>query len=118
VAPEDKEQDVAWTAKKTLDLRIFEDDSGKMNRSLLETGKEALVVSQFTLLADCSKGRRPSFAGAAAPETANRLYESFVEYMKNSGAVVKTGTFGADMSVEITNEGPVTIILDTARIGK
>jgi D-tyrosyl-tRNA(Tyr) deacylase len=116
VGPDDNEEDVSWAAAKTVNLRIFEDESGKMNRSLLETGGEALVVSQFTLYADCRKGRRPSFAGAADPVTANELYESFVRRMRKSGAIVKTGTFGADMTVEITNEGPVTIILDTACI--
>jgi D-tyrosyl-tRNA(Tyr) deacylase len=118
IASDDGEEDASWAAAKTVNLRIFEDDRGKMNRSLLETGGEALVISQFTLYSDCRKGRRPSFAEAAEPNTANRLYESFVAHMRKSGAVVRTGTFGADMSVEITNEGPVTIILDTACIRK
>jgi D-tyrosyl-tRNA(Tyr) deacylase len=116
VASGDSEADVSWAAAKTANLRIFEDDGGKMNRSLLETGGEALIISQFTLFADCRKGRRPSFAGAAEPNEANRLYESFVWNMRELGVAVKTGTFGADMSVEMTNEGPVTIILDTACI--
>ena len=116
VGPDDCEADASWAAAKTANLRIFEDEGGKMNRSLLETGGEALVVSQFTLYADCRKGRRPSFAGAADPAAAGELYDSFVRHMRELGAVVKTGTFGADMTVEITNEGPVTIILDTACI--
>jgi D-tyrosyl-tRNA(Tyr) deacylase len=116
VCPDDGEEDAAWAAAKTANLRIFEDENGKMNSSLLETGGEALIVSQFTLYADCRKGRRPSFAGAADPVTANDLYESFVRHMRELGTVVKTGTFGADMTVEIINEGPVTIILDTACI--
>jgi D-tyrosyl-tRNA(Tyr) deacylase len=116
VSPGDNEQDAAWAAEKIVNLRIFEYEDGRMNRSLIEIGGEALVVSQFTLFADCRKGRRPSFVGAAAPEEANRLYESFVRNVEKSGTVVRTGTFGADMSVEIANEGPVTIILDTACI--
>jgi D-tyrosyl-tRNA(Tyr) deacylase len=116
VAPGDGEKDASWAAEKTANLRIFEDGGGKMNRSLLETGGEALVISQFTLYADCRKGRRPSFTNAADPVTANGLYEFFVRHLRELGIAVKTGTFGADMSVEIINEGPVTIILDTACI--
>jgi D-tyrosyl-tRNA(Tyr) deacylase len=116
VGHDDGEDDAARAAAKTVNLRIFEDGGGKMGLSLLEAGGEALVISQFTLYADCRKGRRPSFAGAAAPEAAKGLYESFVRYMRELGADVKTGTFGADMSVEIINDGPVTIILDTACI--
>jgi D-tyrosyl-tRNA(Tyr) deacylase len=116
VAAADCEADASWAAAKTANLRIFEDEDGKMNRSLLETGGEALIISQFTLYSDCRKGRRPSFAGAAAPEKAHGLYESFVRHVRELGVSVKTGTFGADMRVEIINEGPVTIILDTACI--
>jgi D-tyrosyl-tRNA(Tyr) deacylase len=114
VAPGDTENEAVWTADRITDLRVFEDRDGKMNRSLLETGGEALVVSQFTLYADCRKGRRPSFSGAASPDIAKALYEAFARRMGERGVAVRTGIFGADMKVEITNEGPVTIILDTA----
>jgi D-tyrosyl-tRNA(Tyr) deacylase len=114
VAPEDTEREAVWLADKITDLRVFEDGDGKMNKSLPEIGGEALVISQFTLYADCRKGRRPSFSGAAAPDAAKTLYESFSKRMSERGAVVRTGIFGADMRVEIVNEGPVTIILDTA----
>jgi D-tyrosyl-tRNA(Tyr) deacylase len=114
VAPEDPEREAGWLADKITDLRVFEDGDGKMNKSLPEIGGEALVISQFTLYADCRKGRRPSFSGAAAHDAAKALYESFSKRMGERGAVVRTGIFGADMRVEIVNEGPVTIILDTA----
>jgi D-tyrosyl-tRNA(Tyr) deacylase len=114
VAPEDTEREAVWTADKITDLRVFEDGDGKMNKSLLEIGGEALVISQFTLYADCRKGRRPSFSDAALPAAAQTLYESFSKRMGERGVVVRTGIFGADMRVEIVNEGPVTIILDTA----
>ena len=115
VAPEDTEREAVWTADKITDLRVFEDEDGKMNKSLAETEGEALVVSQFTLYADCRKGRRPSFTGAASPDTAKALYEAFANRVGERGVVVRTGIFGADMKVEIVNEGPVTIILDTAK---
>jgi D-tyrosyl-tRNA(Tyr) deacylase len=114
VAPEDTEREAVWTADKITDLRVFEDRDGKMNKSLPESGGEALVISQFTHYADCRKGRRPSFSGAASPDTAKTLYESFAERMGERGITVRTGIFGTDMRVEIVNEGPVTIILDTA----
>ena len=114
VAPADTEREAVWTADRITDLRVFEDRDGKMNKSLLETRGEALVISQFTLYADCRKGRRPSFSGAASPDSAKALYESFANRMGERGIVVRTGIFGADMKVEIVNEGPVTIILDTA----
>ncbi|MDR0651949.1 MAG: D-tyrosyl-tRNA(Tyr) deacylase [Synergistaceae bacterium] len=114
VAPDDTEREAVWTADRITDLRVFEDEAGKMNKSLLETGGEALVISQFTLYADCRKGRRPSFSGAALPDAAKTLYEALVKRMGERGIVVRTGIFGADMRVEIINEGPVTIILDTA----
>ncbi|MDR0653390.1 MAG: D-tyrosyl-tRNA(Tyr) deacylase [Synergistaceae bacterium] len=114
VAPEDTEREAIWTADRITDLRVFEDHDGKMNKSLLETGGEALVISQFTLYADCRKGRRPSFSGAAPPDAAKALYELFVKRVGERGIVARTGMFGADMRVEIVNEGPVTIILDTA----
>jgi D-tyrosyl-tRNA(Tyr) deacylase len=114
VAPEDTEREAIWTADRITDLRVFEDKDGKMNKSLLETGGEALVISQFTLYADCRKGRRPSFSGAASPDAAKALYELLAKRMGERGIVVRTGIFGADMIVEIINDGPVTIILDTA----
>jgi D-tyrosyl-tRNA(Tyr) deacylase len=98
---------------KIANLRIFEDENGKMNRSLLETGGEMMVVSQFTLLADCRKGRRPSFLKAAEPEVATELYEYFVSRARNLGVTVATGRFRAMMEVALINEGPVTIIIES-----
>jgi D-aminoacyl-tRNA deacylase len=99
-------------ADKCMDLRIFPDDSGKMNRSLAETGGGALIVSQFTLYGDCSRGRRPSFTGAASAEKGRELYDYFVGLMKRRAAAVGTGVFGAMMDVELVNDGPVTFVLD------
>ncbi|MCI9273117.1 MAG: D-tyrosyl-tRNA(Tyr) deacylase [Clostridiales bacterium] len=105
-------------ASKIASLRVFEDDNGKLNRSLLETNGEALVVSNFTLCADCRKGNRPSFTKAAPPQDANMLYEEFVGYLKQQGiAQVKTGRFGADMQLQLVNDGPVTIVLDVDQEG-
>lgn len=100
-------------ARKAAGLRIFRDEAGKMNLSLCDIGGSALVVSQFTLLADCRKGRRPSFTGAAPPEEANARYERFCELLRAEGVKVETGRFGADMNVSLLNQGPVTIVLDT-----
>ena len=100
-------------ADKILGLRVFDDGQGKMNLSLLDTRGEVLVVSQFTLYADTRRGRRPSFVDAATPEDGRRLYEYFVEKMRAAGVVTATGEFGAMMDVELVNDGPVTIILDT-----
>ncbi len=111
VAKEDKEAEADYLSKKIVNLRIFEDENSKMNLSLLDTGGEALVVSQFTLLGDCKKGRRPSFVDAAGPEKANALYEYFVEKIRQMGVHVQTGQFRAMMDVSLVNDGPVTLIL-------
>jgi len=113
IARSDEEKDADYLADKAVHLRIFEDGDGKMNRSLLETGGEALVVSQFTLLGDCRKGRRPSFVEAAPPERAEQLYEYFVDQLKMKGITVATGRFQAMMAVSLINDGPVTLILET-----
>ena len=111
----DTEEDAEWLADKIVNLRIFEDCDGKMNRSLLETGGAVLVVSQFTLYGDCRKGRRPSFVEAASAEEGNRLYECFVERMRLRGVETECGIFQTHMRVEIVNDGPVTLILDTRK---
>ena len=113
VARGDGDQDVDFMVNKIINLRIFEDENGKMNRSLLEIGGELLAVSQFTLLADCRKGRRPSFITAAEPEKATELYETFVEQVRQKGVAVQTGRFRAMMEVALINDGPVTIILES-----
>jgi D-tyrosyl-tRNA(Tyr) deacylase len=109
----DTAEDVSWLADKIVGLRIFADDAGKMNRSVADVGGGVLVVSQFTLYGDCRKGRRPSFVGAAPPEKAIPLYEAFINAVKALGVPVATGRFGAMMAVELLNDGPVTLILDT-----
>lgn len=109
----DTEQDSAFAADRILGLRIFADAAGKMNRNLKDAGGQLLVVSQFTLLADLSRGRRPSFAKAAAPEQARHLYEDFIARCRAAGATVEHGEFGALMQVRMTGEGPVTIVFDT-----
>ncbi len=113
IASRDTEADADYLASKIIGLRIFEDTKGKMNLSLSDVGAELMVVSQFTLLGDCRKGRRPSFVDAAPPETALSLYKFFVQRCKKSGIRVATGAFGAKMEVHLVNDGPVTIILDT-----
>mgnify|MGYP004453504219 FL=1 len=113
----DTENDADKLIKKIPVLRIFEDENGKMNRSLLDIDGEILVVSQFTLAADCSHGRRPSFTASAPPDIANELYEYFVGELKIAGVKsVQTGEFGADMAVELLNDGPVTIVLDSKEL--
>lgn len=109
----DTEADARFLAEKCLHLRIFADDAGKFNRSLLEVQGELLAISQFTLYGDARKGRRPSFIDAAPPLISEPLYEKFVSYLKESGLQVATGVFGAMMVVEIHNDGPVTIILES-----
>ena len=111
VGPEDSEKDVTFLAEKCAELRIFSDEEGKMNLSLLDVGGGALVVSQFTLYGDCSKGRRPSFVKAADPIRANDLYLKFVAFLRDFGVKVETGDFGAHMEIELVNDGPVTLLL-------
>jgi D-tyrosyl-tRNA(Tyr) deacylase len=109
----DQEKQALWLAEKVAGLRIFEDSEGKMNRSLLDIGGSALVVSQFTLYGDCRKGRRPSFSDAASPDIAEHLYEQFMSYLGRAGVShVACGVFGAHMQVKIHNDGPVTLILE------
>jgi D-tyrosyl-tRNA(Tyr) deacylase len=115
IAKDDTEKDAAYIADKTLGLRVFADEAGKMNLALKQVGGELLVVSQFTLLADTESGRRPSFIRAAPPEDAKRLYEHFLSLVRNGGVKVETGEFGAMMAVSLINDGPVTIILDSRK---
>ena len=114
----DTEKDADWLADKLVNLRIFEDEEGKMNRSLLDVGGAALLVSQFTLYGDCRKGRRPSFIGAAAPEEGRRLYDYFVRQVESCAVEVACGVFGAHMGIELLNDGPVTLILDSPKGNK
>lgn len=112
----DTEKEAQYIADKVIGLRIFEDEEGKMNHSLQEVGGELLAISQFTLLGDARKGRRPSYSNAARPEEANRLYEFFVEKVKATGIKVEKGVFQADMKVSLINDGPVTILLDSQKV--
>jgi D-tyrosyl-tRNA(Tyr) deacylase len=114
VGPADDAATSESLARRVTELRIFEDEAGRTNRSLLEVGGGALVVSQFTLFADTRRGRRPGFTGAAAPELAERLYDRFTEALRGLGVPVATGRFGAAMALELVNDGPFTIWLDTA----
>jgi D-tyrosyl-tRNA(Tyr) deacylase len=119
MAKSDTQSDVDYLADKVLGLRIFPDDSGKMNRNIADAGGSLLVVSQFTLYGDCRKGRRPGFDQAAAPEQAQALYNRFVEKLRLGPVPVETGVFQAMMEVHLVNQGPVTILMDTAdRNGK
>jgi D-tyrosyl-tRNA(Tyr) deacylase len=111
----DSEKDANYLADKIAGLRIFEDGQGKMNLSLLETGGSMLIVSQFTLLGDCRKGRRPSFTDAAPPAEADSLYRRFCELVRQKNILVATGKFQADMQVTLTNSGPVTLLLESPR---
>jgi D-aminoacyl-tRNA deacylase len=113
VSRTDSPAEADFLAEKIANLRIFEDQAGKMNRSLIDIAGAALVVSQFTLYGDCRKGRRPSFDSAAPAETARALYESFVSAMRKTGLSVETGTFQAHMEVALVNDGPVTLIIDS-----
>lgn len=112
VGHHDTNREAEWLANKTVQLRIFPDDQQKMNLSLADVGGQALVISQFTLLGDCRKGRRPAFTDAAAPQLAEQLYEAYADYVAASGIQVQRGIFAADMKVALVNDGPVTIILD------
>lgn len=118
VAEGDTEAEADLLCRKVTGLRVFADDAGKMNRSITDIGGEALVVSQFTLLANCRHGNRPDFFASAKPEEAKRLYEYFTEQVKKTVAHVETGVFGAHMEVSLMNDGPVTILLDTEDLKK
>jgi len=113
IGPQDTESDVSWMADKVTGLRIFEDETGKMNLSIREANGEILSISQFTLYGDCRKGRRPSFTGAAKPDHAEALYAMFNRMLRDRGLLVATGRFGAMMEVELINSGPVTLIVDS-----
>lgn len=115
VAQNDSDTELEYIANKVANLRIFEDADGKMNLSLLDTGGSALVVSQFTLYGDCRKGRRPSFINAARPEVANDLYDQFISLLNELNIPTQGGTFQAMMDVQLVNDGPVTILLDSAK---
>jgi D-tyrosyl-tRNA(Tyr) deacylase len=113
----DTEEILKYMAEKMINLRIFEDEAGKMNRSLLDVGGEILLISQFTLYADCKKGRRPSFIKAGSPAFAEQMYENMIKYLEHLlPGKIQTGQFGADMKVELVNDGPVTIVLDSDEI--
>lgn len=115
VGKEDGEGDAEYIASKIAGLRIFDDDAGRMNRSVVDSGGSVLCVSQFTLHGDARKGRRPSYNAAAEPETASRLFEAMCAHLRDLGVPVETGEFGAEMQVDIRGDGPVTILLDSSR---
>jgi len=113
VGEDDTEQDAVYLAGKVSGLRVFEDESGRMNRTLTDVRGQVLAVSQFTLFGDCRKGRRPSFISAASPDTARHLYQTFIAELKGQGLCVETGHFQAHMQVSLVNDGPVTLLLDS-----
>jgi len=115
VEKDDDSKDLSYLVSKTLGLRIFYDDDGKMNRSVTDVNGQLLVVSQFTLLGNVQKGKRPSFGNAAKPEIANELYQQFVQQTRDAGVETETGIFQADMAVALVNDGPVTILLDSRK---
>ena len=116
VEERDEAADLEYMCEKITNLRIFEDENGKMNKSLLDTGGSILVISQFTLLGDARKGRRPSFTDAARPEKAIPMYEEFIARMKEKNITTESGVFGAEMKVQLINDGPVTILLDSKKV--
>ena len=116
VAADDTQDDVNLLARKIAGLRVFEDDQGKMNLGLLDVGGHVLLVSQFTLMGDCWQGRRPSFIAAARPELAEKLYQSVAAELRGQGLIVENGTFQAQMKVELVNDGPVTLLLDSRKL--
>lgn len=115
VGEDDTEDDIKYIADKIIGLRVFEDENGKMNLSIQEVGGEVLLISQFTLYGDCRKGRRPSFDKAGKPEKANELYEKTIQYLRDKGVHTECGKFGADMQVELVNDGPVTLLLESKK---
>lgn len=115
VASTDTQDDVIWLARKVADLRVFNDEDGRMNLALKDVGGAVLAVSQFTLLGDCRRGRRPGFVAAAPPEKASSLYQSFVAELRGHQLNVETGKFQAQMQVTLTNDGPVTLLLDSQK---
>lgn len=114
----DTQKEAKYLAEKCVNLRVFEDEDGKMNKALADVGGEIMAVSNFTLYANCAHGRRPDFLAAAKPDISQPLYDYFVEQVRQNGAVCKTGVFGADMQIDHVNDGPVTIIMDTAEMMK
>ena len=118
VAHGDTDDEARWLANKTVELRIFQDEQDKMNRSLIDVGGAVLVVSQFTLLGDCRKGRRPAFTAAGPPDLADRLYLRYAESIADRGLQVERGVFAADMKVSLVNDGPVTMIIDRVPAGQ
>jgi D-tyrosyl-tRNA(Tyr) deacylase len=115
VGNQDTDKDLSYLADKIMNLRVFEDENGKMNISLTDVGGELLIISQFTLYGDCRKGNRPSYSNAASPEEAEAMYNKFVDYCRQRGVKVETGKFQAEMLVEIHNDGPVTILIDSKK---
>ena len=115
IKDDDSKEDIDYLCNKILHLRIYEDEEGKMNRSILDTSGQIMIVSQFTLYGDCRKGRRPSFIKAAPPEAAAKLYDIFVQRMKERDLTIKTGIFQAEMNVILNNDGPVTILIDSEK---